>query len=53
MTEKQSAKWSTVYIKTETLEELNELSLSFWSINFTSNTDKIAYLINFYKESQK
>lgn len=51
--EKKAIKGSTIYITSETLEELNELELSLWSIKFTSNTDKIAYLINFYKESLK
>lgn len=53
-TEKKKAiKGSTIYITSETLEELNDLELSLWTIKFTSNTDKIAYLINFYKESLK
>lgn len=52
-TEKKEKPGTTIYINDEALEALNNVEIETMWIKLKKNSEKITYLVNYYKESQK
>ncbi len=45
--------WASVYLKRDTLNELEKLDFKVYWVSLNTSSDKILALINFYKEHNK
>ena len=51
--EENKKNWASIYLKRDTLNELERLDFKVYGVSLKSGSDKILALINFYKEHNK
>lgn len=45
------SKWTTVYVTDDALKALQDVKINFLGLNLTKNSDKILFLVNYFKEN--